>query len=61
MLVALVLLAILALSPLIAEHYFDGDWVMVVALIVAFVAYAPAHLARGICSRHRVASAPTPS
>jgi O-antigen/teichoic acid export membrane protein len=49
-LVALVLIAILALSPLIASHYFDGDWVMVAALVVAFAAYAPAHLARGICS-----------
>lgn len=46
----IVALAILALSPLIASNYFDDNWVMVVALGVAFVAYAPAHLARGICS-----------
>ena len=39
-----------ALSPFLASNYFDGDWVMVVALIVAFAAYAPAHFARGICS-----------
>jgi O-antigen/teichoic acid export membrane protein len=50
MLVTVVLLAILALSPLIATNYFDGDWVMLVALMVAFAAYAPAIMARGICS-----------
>ncbi len=48
--VVVVLLAILAASPLLATNYFDGDWVMVVALMVAFAAYAPAILARGICS-----------
>lgn len=45
-----VLLAILVASPLIASHYFDGDWWMLAALATAFVAYAPAHLARGICA-----------
>jgi O-antigen/teichoic acid export membrane protein len=49
-LVAIVVIAILALSPLITSHYFDGSWVMLAALVVAFAAYAPAHLARGICS-----------
>ncbi len=49
-LVAVVTLCILALSPLIATSYFDGDWFMVVALIAAFAAYAPAHMARGVCS-----------
>ena len=49
-LVAVVVLVILCFSPLIATNYFDGDWVMLVALIVAFAAYAPAHVARGICS-----------
>jgi O-antigen/teichoic acid export membrane protein len=48
--VAIVIIAILALSPLITSHYFDGSWVMLAALVVAFAAYAPAHLARGICS-----------
>lgn len=47
---ALVLVAIAVASPIITNHYFDGDWVMVAALATAFVAYAPAHLARGICS-----------
>ena len=46
----LVTLGIIALSPIIATNYFDGDWVMVVALVVAFASYAPAHLARGVCS-----------
>lgn len=49
-LVGLIVTAILLASPLIAGSYFDGDWVMVVALIATFVAYAPAHLARGVCS-----------
>ena len=37
-------------SPWIAEIYFGGNWFMVVALVLAFASYAPAHLARGICS-----------
>jgi len=48
--IAAVVLIILALSPIIATNYFDGDWVMVVALIAAFIAYAPALIARGVCS-----------
>jgi O-antigen/teichoic acid export membrane protein len=50
LLVVAVGLTIVLLSPLIAESYFDGDWFMVVALVLAFSAYAPAHLARGVCS-----------
>jgi O-antigen/teichoic acid export membrane protein len=49
-LVALVVVVILGLSPLIVSNYFNGDWVMLVALIAGFMAYAPAHVARGICS-----------
>jgi O-antigen/teichoic acid export membrane protein len=46
-----VVLGIIALgSPLIARTYFGGDWLMLAALATAFVAYAPAHLARGICA-----------
>jgi O-antigen/teichoic acid export membrane protein len=48
--VALVLIAILFASPIITTEYFDGDWWMFAALATAFVAYAPAHLARGICA-----------
>jgi O-antigen/teichoic acid export membrane protein len=47
---AIVLIAIVVASPLIATHYFNGDWWMLAALATAFVAYAPAHLARGICA-----------
>ena len=49
-LVVAVTIGIMAMSPLIATSYFDGDWFMVVALILAFAAYAPAHMARGVCS-----------
>ena len=59
--VTVVLLAILAISPLIAADYFDGDWVMVIALMVAFAAYAPAIIARGHLLGHRAASTTTPS
>jgi O-antigen/teichoic acid export membrane protein len=49
-LTAIVVLIALGLSPLIVSGYFDGDWVLMVALIVAFTAYLPAHLSRGIAS-----------
>ena len=46
-----VVVAVLAIGgPTIAKHYFDGNWVMMLALIIGFAAYAPTHLARGICS-----------
>lgn len=47
---ATVLAAILVASPILATHYFDGNWWMLAALATAFVAYAPAHLSRGICA-----------
>ena len=43
-------IGIVCVSPIIASNYFNGDWVMVVALVVAFAAYTPAHIARGMCS-----------
>jgi O-antigen/teichoic acid export membrane protein len=49
-LAALVTLGALAVSPLIVSGYFDGDWILLIALIMAFAAYAPAHLSRGIAS-----------
>ena len=49
-LAAIVTIILIAVRPWLADDYFDGNWVMVVALIVSIVAYAPAHLARGICS-----------
>ncbi|MAT06326.1 MAG: hypothetical protein CL424_14910 [Acidimicrobiaceae bacterium] len=48
--VGLVLVAMLFASPVITSEYFAGDWWMFAALATAFVAYAPAHLARGICA-----------
>jgi O-antigen/teichoic acid export membrane protein len=50
LLAGIVLTIILVFSPVITRVYFDGDWFMLAALATAFVAYAPAHLARGICS-----------
>ncbi|MEL6890431.1 MAG: hypothetical protein AAFP84_02440 [Actinomycetota bacterium] len=41
---------VLAVSPAIVDTFFDGDWLMVIALAAAISAYAPAHLARGVCS-----------
>jgi O-antigen/teichoic acid export membrane protein len=49
-LAGIVLVLIAVASPAITSHYFDGDWVMSLALATAFIAYAPAHLARGVCS-----------
>ncbi len=49
-LTALVVLVIAATSQLISDNLFDGDMFMVLALVLAFAAYAPAHLARGVCS-----------
>ena len=46
----MVTIVALLLSPLIVNGYFDGDWVLMIALIVAFCAYCPAHLSRGIAS-----------
>lgn len=37
-------------GPWLRSSYFDGNWVMVAALMVAIVSYAPAHLSRGMCS-----------
>jgi O-antigen/teichoic acid export membrane protein len=44
-----VVIAFAATAPLL-HSYFDDNWVMVLALVVAIVAYAPAHLSRGIAS-----------
>ena len=49
-LATLVTLVVLATSPILTHSYFDGDWVMLAALVVAFASYAPVHLARGIAS-----------
>ena len=49
-LATLVTVGILALGPWLSGEYFGGNWVMVLALIVAIVVYAPAHFSRGLCS-----------
>lgn len=49
-LTTLVVVVIAAASQILANSLFDGNEFMVLALVLAFSAYAPAHLARGICS-----------
>lgn len=49
-LVAVVVIGMLIASPVLVDTLFDGNWWMLAALICAFAAYAPAHLARGVCS-----------
>ena len=44
----IVLAAMAIASPVITRRLFDGDWWMTAALATAFLAYAPAHLARGV-------------
>lgn len=39
-----------ALGPVATREFFEGYGLVTLALIIAFVSYAPAHLARGICS-----------
>jgi O-antigen/teichoic acid export membrane protein len=50
LMLGLALLGIAIASPFLASAYFDGNWFMVLALAMAFIGYAPAHLARGVCS-----------
>ena len=49
-LAAIITLLLVVASPWLAGDYFGGNWVMVLALMIAITAYAPTHLARGICS-----------
>lgn len=49
-LATVVSLILLAASGAISKHYFSGNWIMVLALVVSMAAYAPAHLTRGLCS-----------
>jgi len=41
---------VLAISPQLNKEFFRGEWTMIIALLIAFAAYAPAHIARGIAS-----------
>lgn len=47
---ALVSAIVLVGSPWITRDFFEKNWVVTASLLVAFLAYAPTHLARGICS-----------
>ena len=49
-LAAVVAVAIAGLWPVLSDAYFSGNNVMVLALLIGFLCYAPAHLARGISS-----------
>ena len=49
--IAGIIVAVLAgLSSIATREFFEGYALVTAALIIAFVAYAPTHLARGICS-----------
>lgn len=47
---AIVVVVVAALSPILTREFFEGYGLVTVALVLAFLSYAPAHLARGICS-----------
>lgn len=49
-LLLLVTLAIIVASPWLTKDLFEGYKLVTFSLILGFVCYAPAHLARGICS-----------
>jgi O-antigen/teichoic acid export membrane protein len=49
-LAAIITVATLAAGSWLSHSYFDRSWVMVIALILAVVSYAPVHLSRGTCS-----------
>jgi O-antigen/teichoic acid export membrane protein len=50
MLMAAVTVVLLIGSRFITKEAFEGNWVMFIALLIAFASYAPVHLSRGICS-----------
>jgi O-antigen/teichoic acid export membrane protein len=43
-------IVMLAASPLLVSHLFDGSWALFVSLLIAFWSYALAHLTRGVWS-----------
>ncbi len=49
-LATIVAVGLIAVGPWLRTKLFEGNSVMVLALIVGVLAYAPAHLARGVCS-----------
>jgi O-antigen/teichoic acid export membrane protein len=51
-LATLVAIPMIVFGSTISSAFFDDDWVMIAALVLAFCAYAPTHIARGIASGH---------
>jgi len=51
-LAGIVAIGIGAASSAISSAFFDDNWVLVLALLIGFAAYTPAHIARGIASGH---------
>ncbi|HAP76447.1 MAG TPA: hypothetical protein DCR14_10225 [Acidimicrobiaceae bacterium] len=51
-LASIVAIGIIAAGPALSGAFFSDDWVLVLALLIAFLAYTPAHIARGIASGH---------
>lgn len=49
-LAAILITAVIVASPWLTTHMFEGYWIVTVALIIAFCAYLPMHVARGIAS-----------
>lgn len=49
-LVLIASLTLAAFGPWLADDYFGGNWVMVLALALSIAAYAPTHMTKGICS-----------
>jgi O-antigen/teichoic acid export membrane protein len=43
-------IVMLAVSPLLVSHLFDGSWALFAGLLIAFWSYALAHLTRGVWS-----------
>jgi O-antigen/teichoic acid export membrane protein len=43
-------IVMLAVSPLLVSHLFDGSWALFISLVIAFWSYALAHLTRGVWS-----------
>lgn len=51
-LACVVAIGIVAAGPAISSAFFDDDWVLVLALLIGFMSYTPAHIARGVASGH---------
>ena len=49
-LTAILVIGVVASSSWLTNDMFEGHWIVTVALIVSFLAYAPMHMARGIAS-----------